>query len=98
MDLKNTFKGPGPMVEFAEESNKLFSAINNAVVLMPKGYKGATPRLYVDDDGRLVLDMADAAVFSPKNISVSVISGTAVISSLKKYFSNGNLQIQIVAS
>lgn len=78
--LISDFKGSGSMKQFCEESNAIFSAINNAKVIMPPSYVGAEPTITIEDAGGsgkvLRLDLGDALVFSLANISWS-FSGNA---------------------
>lgn len=80
--FKDDFKGTGSMKRFVDESNSIFRAFNNPTTIMPSGYSGGAPRLYVkagEGGGTsLVLDMSEAAIFNPSD--VRWINGTGSIS------------------
>ena len=98
--MKSDFKGTGTMVEFVDESNKMFSALTNARVIVPTGYSGQEPTLRIDETGAenasLVLDMGEALVFTLNNIEWEFF-GDAAITSKGAYVRNGKLHIQVTA-
>lgn len=98
--MKSDFVGTGSMKEFVEESDKLFSAFSNAVVLVPSGYSGSVPTIEVEETGadsaRLVLDMGDAQVFTLNNVKW-IFRGDALIETNAAYVNNGILNIEVEA-
>ena len=66
--FRDNFKGTGNMTQFCEESNKLFSALNNIVFIMPVGYAGIEPSVRIEE-GRIVFDMGQAQIFTLNNVA-----------------------------
>jgi len=98
--LKDNFVGTGPLKRFAEESNRIFSALNNATVKMPSGYDGGIPTLSLKKSGEsasLVLDMSDAMIFNPQNVTVSKMLGsTGNLVIHKISVDNGHLNVAVL--
>lgn len=93
---KGDFKGKGPMKKFVDESNLIFSALNNPKVLMPKEYVGIQPTLKFNEDS-VVLDFGDALIFTTNNITWN-LTGTATFVSRSASVINGKLSISVVAN
>ena len=83
--FRTDFKGTGNMTRFCEESNKLFAALNNFVFIMPSGYSGVEPTARVEE-GRVVIDMGQALVFTLNNVVFDNGAGNV-------YVSNGQLHV-----
>ena len=93
--FKTDFKGTGNMKVFCEESNRLFSALNNVEFLMPSGYDGAEPSVRVDGE-RLVFDFCDALVFTLNNVQWN-LTGSAAFTSYSAEVQDGQLVISVNA-
>ncbi len=93
--LKDTFNGTGSMKKFADETNKLFSAINNISFIMPSGYGGVEPTVELKD-GKLVFDFGNMLIFTLDNVSWK-FTGSASINSNKVQVVNGQLVISVDA-
>lgn len=93
--LKDDFKGTGNMKRFCEESNKLFSALNNIQFKMPTGYVGIAPTARVED-ARIVLDMGQALIFTLNNVEWD-LTGSATFNSYSAQVVNGQLVISVDA-
>ena len=94
--LKDNFVGSGNMESFCDETNKLFSAVNNPTFIMPTGYSGVEPTLEIKDDS-LVFDFGDALIFTLENVSWR-LTGSATFTSRSASVSNGKLQISVNAN
>ena len=100
MELNTKYEGTGSMKEFIASSVALFKSINEASVEVPAGYSGITPTLKIDGgdkDPKLVLDMAEALLFTLNNVSWD-LSGTATFASNTVEVRNGKLIISVVAN
>lgn len=75
--LNDKFVGTGSMTEFVDETNKLFSAVNNMSIIVPNGYVGIEPTAYLED-GKIVFDFGDALIFTLNNV-VWNFSGTSFV-------------------
>jgi hypothetical protein len=95
MPLRSNFIGTGNMEEFCNETNKLFSAINNIQFQMPTGYAGVEPTVQVFDD-RIVFDFGNALIFTLNNV-VWNLTGSATFNSNTVGVSNGVLVINVDA-
>ena len=93
--FRDDFKGTGSMKGFCEESNKLFSALNNVEFQMPPGYSGAEPTVKVYED-RIVFDFGEALIFTINNIEWN-LTGTATYNSYSANVFNGKLYINVDA-
>lgn len=97
MSLKDDFEGTGPMEEFAQETNKVFGALNEMIVIMPTGYEGETPTLRLrKGDTQIVLDMKDALVYTIDNVDWNLL-GTAFYKSNTIEVIDGRLTITVLA-
>jgi len=94
--MTQKFKGAGSMVRFVEESNKVFSALENIEVLVGSKYKGAPPTFKLSRGKGLVFDMGDALIMDENNV-VWDTSGTAVFTTLEALVFDGQLQITVRA-
>ena len=100
MALNTKYEGTGSMKGFVASSVALFKAINEAKVEVPKNYAGAEPTLSIKDsdkDPKLVLDMAEALLFTLNNVSWD-LSGTATFVSTDVTVNNGKLIISVTAN
>lgn len=105
--LKDTYKGHGSMEAVVNQWNGVFKALNGASVEMPSGYTGETPTFQIQD-GNLVLDMKDAQVFTPNNVTWSMqdaaivadptATATVAFDSYSVSVVNGYLTIKVIAS
>ena len=94
--FKDDFKGTGNMEQFCEESNLLFSALNNINFNMPSGYSGIEPTVEVHSD-KIVFDFGQALVFTLNNVEWN-LSGSAVFVSNTVEVVDGKLVINVVAN
>jgi len=98
MALRDNFKGTGTFVQFVNECNKLFAALSNIRVFMPKGYKGIEPTLKLNGDNRgLTFDMGEALVFTLNNVEWN-FSGDADIDDYSVEVDDGQLIISVEAN
>lgn len=98
--LKDDYEGSGSMEDFVADSNKVFSSINNAEVIVPQGYAGIEPTVSIqgeDDDLSLVFDFGDALIFTLNNV-VWNLTGTAAFVSNSVSVVNGRLMINVEAN
>ena len=95
MSYKDDFKGTGNMKKFCDESNKLFSAMNNTDFIMPAGYSGISPSVRFEDN-RIVFDFGQALVFTLNNVAWDLI-GSATFNSTSATVINGQLVISVDA-
>lgn len=100
--LNDKFAGTGSMVGFVEETNKLFSAINNMKIIVPNGYAGIEPTAYLEK-GKIVFDFGEALIFTLNNVVWS-FSGTSFTAPAKVTVSysasveSGKLVIRVVVN
>jgi hypothetical protein len=99
MELNTKFEGTGSFAEFVENVVDFFKAINNASVEVPSGYSGAEPTLRLEDGKsgpQLVLDMAEALVFTLNNVQWELV-GSAAFVDWKVSVQNGKLVVYVHA-
>ena len=98
MKLNTGFKGTGTMKGFVAQVMKFFTAINNAKVEVPSGYKGIPPTLSIEG-GALVLDMGEASLFSASNVTWDITgAGASKVGTKSATVSNGKLIISLEVS
>jgi len=59
--LNDGFKGKGSLATFIKEVVKLFTAVNNAEVLVPVGSSGKEPTLRIEGE-KLTLDLSETVI------------------------------------
>ena len=95
MAFRTNFEGTGNMEEFCEESNLLFSALNNIEFQMPSGYSGIQPSARVENN-RIVFDFGQALIFTLNNVQWN-LTGSATFTSYTASVQNGQLVINVDA-
>ena len=94
--FKDDFEGTGNLKKFCDETNKLFSAINNIVFTMPSEYAGVEPSVTIEKD-RIVFDFGSCLVFTLSNVQWH-LKGTADFSSYEVSVTDGKLHIYVTAN
>ena len=93
--FRSDYVGTGNMKTFCEESNKLFTALNNIVFIMPQGYNGTEPTASVQE-GRVIFDFGSALIFTLNNVAWN-LTGSATFNSYSVEVQNGQLVISVDA-